>query len=97
MTEPNRAVPELVALLAKMRPGDWPDEHVLQGIVMNAATVGLTWPQVCVGLVRLAVDPDAQPGELIPRRDDPTKRRPGADPHDIPEWREARQRMRGPK
>jgi hypothetical protein len=73
VTEPNRAVAELVALVAKMRE-DWPP-HTVQGVIVNAAAQGLTWPQTVVGLVRLAVDPAAKPGELIPDRNDPT--RPG--------------------
>jgi len=73
-TEPQTAVAELVALVAKMREGDpyW-RAGVIEGVIVHAANTGLTWPQTVVGLVRLAVDPEARPGELIPNRLDPTK------------------------
>ena len=70
------ALAELIALAVAVRP-DWTPPEV-QGAVMDAKMSGLTWPQALVGIVRLAVDPDARPAELVPLKLDP--QRPGPQP-----------------
>lgn len=67
------AAPELITLAVAVRP-DWAPADV-QAALANAHAVGQRWPQALVGLVRLAVDPDARPAELVPRPLDP--QRPG--------------------
>lgn len=67
------ATPELIALAVAVRP-DWAPADV-QAALANAHAVGQRWPQALVGLVRLVVDPDARPAELVPRPLDP--QRPG--------------------
>lgn len=67
------ALAELIDLAAAVRP-DWHRDQV-QGAVMDAKMSGLTWSQALVGMVRLLVDPDATPGELVPVKLDP--QRPG--------------------
>ncbi|MFC3986505.1 hypothetical protein [Streptosporangium jomthongense] len=67
------AVPELVALAVAVRR-DWRAEEV-QAALVNAKSHNQTWPQALVGLVRLAVDPESHPAELVPPPLDP--QRPG--------------------
>jgi len=76
--EIQRAVPELQALAAAVRP-DWPERDV-RAVIAHAATVGLTWPQVLVALPRLMADPHARPAELIPGPADPLRPRPAKPP-----------------
>ena len=67
------AAARLHDLVVEMRP-DWASRDV-RGVIAHAHTISLTWEQTVVGLVRLAVDVKAQPWELIPDRNDPTKPR----------------------
>lgn len=67
------AAPELIALAVAVRP-DWAPADV-QAALVDAKSHNQTWPQALVGLVRLVVDPDARPAELVPRPLDP--QRPG--------------------
>jgi hypothetical protein len=76
--EIHRAVPELKALAATVRP-DWPAADVSAAIA-HAATIGMTWPQVLVALPRLMADPHARPAELVPDVRDPLRPRPAAPP-----------------
>jgi hypothetical protein len=75
MTTPEiySAAPQLAALVTVMRP-DWPAEDV-HAAIAGAHQAGLTWAKTCVGLVRLAVDPDGRPRDLIPVHKDPQRRR----------------------
>jgi hypothetical protein len=66
-----RAVTELQALAAAVRP-DW-DAAAVRAVIAQAATVGLTWPQVLVTLPRLMADPHARPAELVPDHRDPLR------------------------
>lgn len=67
------ALAELIALAVAVRR-DWTPADV-QAAVIDAKMTGLTWSQALVGLVRLLVDPQAVPGELVPLKPDP--QRPG--------------------
>ncbi|MEV7013345.1 hypothetical protein [Streptosporangium sp. NPDC051022] len=67
------AVPELIALALAVRR-DWVANDV-QAALVDAKVHGQTWPQALVGLVRLVVDPQARPAELVPAPLDP--QRPG--------------------
>jgi hypothetical protein len=69
--EIRRAIPELQALAVAVR-GDWNPDDV-RAAIANAATIGMTWPQVLVALPRLMADPAARPGELIPDYRDPNR------------------------
>lgn len=50
--------------MAAVRRGDW-QRRAIETVLAEAAAVGLTWPQALVGLVRLSVDVDAMPGDLV--------------------------------
>lgn len=69
-----RAVAELQALATAVRP-DW-DPSDVRAVIAEAATIGLTWPQVLVALPRLMADPHARPAELVPDRGDPLRPHP---------------------
>ncbi|WP_158088821.1 hypothetical protein [Thermoactinospora rubra] len=60
----HRATDVLIALALAVRP-DWPEPDV-RAALAAAHTVGMTWEQALVGLVRLMVDGHATPRELIP-------------------------------
>jgi hypothetical protein len=78
--EVRRAVPELTALAAAVRP-DW-DRANVGAVIANAAAVGMTWPQVLVALPRLMADPHARPSELVPDHRDPMAPHPADPPND---------------
>lgn len=64
---------QLAALVTAMRP-DWLPEDV-HAALAGAHQVGMTWERTCVDLVRIAVDPDGRPRDLIPVHKDPRRRR----------------------
>lgn len=90
MTDPviYSAGQQLAALVTAIRLDDWAPEDV-QAALARAHQVGMTWEQTVVGLVRLAVDPEGSPRDLLPVHQDPQRRPAG--PND--EYRETRARQ----
>jgi hypothetical protein len=90
MTDPviYSAGQQLAALVTAIRLDDWAPEDV-HAVIAGAHQVGMTWEQTVVGLVRLAVDPEAKPRDLIPVHQDPLRR--PAEPNE--EFRATRARL----
>lgn len=68
-TEIRTALPQLIDLAVAVR-GDWNAADV-KGAMLNAHNHGFTWPQALVAMVRLMVDEQARPGEIVPVRHNP--------------------------
>ena len=64
-----RATPELTALVLATRR-DWQEAWVTSAITA-AGHEGMTWPQIAVGLVRLMVDLQAVPRDLVQQAPSP--------------------------
>lgn len=71
-TTVRRALDELIDLAVAVRE-DWMRTDV-QAAALAAANVGVTWEQALVGLVRLMVDPEAEPRDLVPDPRSPLSR-----------------------
>lgn len=83
-TEIRVALPQLVDLAVAVRE-DWTAADV-KGAMVNAYNHGFTWSQALVAMVRLMVDGQARPGEIVPERHNPVIAARSANPvgADIP-------------
>lgn len=64
---------QLADLVTTIRQ-DWQPEDV-HAVIAGAHQVGMTWERTVVGLVTLAIDPEAKPRDLIPVHRDPLRHR----------------------
>jgi len=61
---PRPASNELIALAARARP-DWSADQV-RDVIAQARYAGISWSRLLLAVTQLIVDPEAQPGDLIP-------------------------------
>lgn len=66
MPDAQHATPQLIELAVATRP-DW-QRRAVRNALAEAAAVGWSWPRAMVSMVRLAVDPEALPGDLVRHR-----------------------------